>query len=264
MSLISLELDILFNKIILKLCTSTKNLTNSPMPLEFIREDLQILVCISVALELKIIFNRLLEFSMKTNDYNLLIDNLIRLLLLSSKKKLAMKLGLEKNNRFVKLYETNNWLIKYIEFEEYTSFITIINWIQYSKINKNEKNTPKLITCLVENLIIKLSNILVFELFSTRKIPKFILSYYVVDSAMFKETLTNLKFYLYWKSSIGSIYLQIKKLYTYTYLVLICSKDGFLSKNFYSEEIIQHGISKKVYKPLVEFLKFLDYIFYKK
>ena len=86
MSLISLELDILFNKIILKLCTSTKNLTNSPMPLEFIREDLQILVCISVALELKIIFNRLLEFSMKTNDYNLLIDNLIRLLLLSSKR----------------------------------------------------------------------------------------------------------------------------------------------------------------------------------
>ena len=264
MPLNSLELDILFNKIILKLCTSTKNLTNSPMPLEFLREELQILVCISVALELKIIFNSLLKFSLKTNDYNLFIDKLIRLLLLSSKRKLAMKLGLEEKNNFTKLYRTNDWLIKCIEFEEYRSFITIIEWIQSSKINKNERNTPKLIICLVENLVIKLSNILVFELFSTRRIPKFILSHYVVDSAMFKETLTNLKFYLYWRSSIGNTYIQIRKLYTYTYLVFICSKEGFLSKNFYSEELIQQATFTKAYNPLIESLKFLDYMFYKK
>lgn len=264
MSLTSLELDILFNKIILKLCTSTKNLTNSPMPLEFLREEVQILVCISVALELKIIFNRLLKFSLKTNDYYFLIHNLIKLLLLSSKRRVAMKLGLEEKNNFTKLYKTNDWLIKYVEFEEYTSFITIIKWTQSLKINQNERSTPKLITCLIENLIIKLSNILVFELFSTKKIPKFILCHYVVDSVVFKETLINIKFYLYWRSSIGSIYIQIRKLYTYTFLVFICSKNGFLSKNFYSEELIKELSSTKVYNPLIEFLKFLDYMFYKK
>jgi hypothetical protein len=264
MSLTSLELDILFNKIILKLCTSTKNLTNSPMPLELLREELQILICISVALELKIISNRLLEFSLKTSDYDLLIDNLVRVVLLSSKRKLVMQLALEKKNSFTKLYKINDWLIKYILFEEYTSFITLIKWIESSKINKNEIGTPKLITCLVENLIIKLSNIIVLELFSTRKIPKFSLCHYVVDSAMFKEILTNLKFYLYWKSSIGSIYLQIRKLYTYTYLVFICSKDGFLSKNFYSDVLIHQDTSTKIYNPLIEFLKFLGYMFYKK
>ena len=68
------ELDSLFNKIILKLCTSTKNITNHPMPLEFLREEIQLSICISTALELKIIFNRLVQFSFQAEDYNILIE----------------------------------------------------------------------------------------------------------------------------------------------------------------------------------------------
>jgi hypothetical protein len=255
------ELDSLFNKIILKLCTSTKNITNHPMPLEFLREEIQLSICISTALELKIIFNRLVQFSFQAEDYNILIDYVIRLLVLSSKQRLAIKLGLIKKNTFKKLSSTSIWLIKYLEFEEYASFVTIVKWIQSSK---RDKNTLKSMSCLIENLIIKMSNVIVYELFSNRKISRVFLYYYVVDFAMFNDSLINLKFYFYWRNSIGNVYLNIRKLYTCTYFIFICTKDGFLLKKIYSQELIQQGMISKIYNPVIDFLKFLDYLFYKR
>lgn len=249
-------LSLLFYKILLKFYSQTKNLTQNPMPIDLIREEIQLLVFVTVAVELKLILSKLSELSFVEISVNLVIDNTITFLALSSKQKVFYILGLDFNSN---LEKSNSWVLKKIQIEEYSSIFTIIKCISSSRIL--EDVSSNLVMSLLENIIIKITNYMVYEIFSEKKFSKMIfLKLYTSDYLLFSYNLINLKTYLYWKFYIENIYLNIKRFSTDTYPLTVCTKNGLEEKRLYNKELHINFYSSSTQKLLSKSLDFIDYL----
>jgi hypothetical protein len=191
-------------------------------------------------------------------DTTLLVDIIIKFLVVSSKRKILNRLGL---NSYSSLENSNEWIIKKIQAEEYSSVINLLNSIHLLGIV--ESNSTNLTSSLIENLVIKLSNFMVYEIFSDKNLSKFIfLKWYTVDYLLFSYSLINLKTYLYWKSYIGSTYSNIKRFSTDTYPLLICTKNGIEFKRLYNRNLIYNISSSRIQTIFSKALNFIEYIIY--
>ena len=256
MTTLKKKLNVLFYKIFLKFYSNMKNGTSEPMSLDLIREEIQIFISTIIFIELKLLLNTSIYYFSTKLDTSLLVDTFIKFLVVSSKRKILCRLGL---NRFTSLDNSNQWIIKKIQVEEYSSVVSLLNSIYLMEIN--EGVSANLTTSLIENLVIKLSNIMVYEIFSSKNFSKFVfLKWYTVDHLLFSYSLINLKTYLYWKSYIGSTYSNIKRFSTDTYPLLICTKNGIESKRLYNRNLIYSTSSSKIYTILSNSLNFLEYV----
>lgn len=254
------KLNFLFYKITLKFYSNTKNLTRTPMALDLIREEVQLLIFITVTLELKLILTKLTAFSLIGVSPNLLIDNSIKFLALSSKEKLLCSLGSTLKTR---LEASNAWMLKKIQIEEYTSVLTILEFSSSSRILENNSST--LLISLLENIIIKIVNYMVYEIFCDKKFVKTIFfKLYTSDYLLFSYNLINLKTYLYWKFYVENIYVNIKRFSTDTYPLIICTKYGLEAKRLYSKELYINFYTSNLQKLLSKSLDFIDYLRYKR
>jgi hypothetical protein len=254
------KLNFLFYKISLKFYSHTKNLTRTPMPLDLIREEVQLLIFITVTIELKLILIKLTDLSLRGISPNLLIDNSIRFLVLSSKEKLLRSLGFTLQT---KLETSNTWMLKKIQIEEYTSILTILKFSTSSRLLEN--NSSNLLISLLENIIIKIVNYMIYEIFSDKKFVKTIFfKLYTSDYLLFSYNLTNLKTYLYWKFYVENIYLNIKRFSTDTYPLIVCTKHGLEAKRLYNKELYVNFYASNLQKLLSRSLDFIDYLRYKK
>lgn len=234
-----------------------KNTTSESMGLDLLREEIQILIFITISVELKLIINYIQSYSTKKVDKDLFVDAIIKFLLVRSKRKILSRLGL---NTYGTLEISNQWIIKKIQIEEYSSVLNLLDSM-YSTRNTNSYN---LTASLIENLVIKLSDFMVYEVFSNKNILKFIfLKWYTVDYLLFSYSLANLKTYLYWKSYVEVTYSNIKRFSTDTYPLLICTKNGIESKRLYSRSLIDNTKSSKIQALFSKSLNFMEYLFYK-
>nr|BDA97247.1 hypothetical protein [Cryptomonas curvata] len=251
------KLNILFYKIFLKFYSNMKNKTSEPMSVDLLREEVQLITSIIIFAELKLILSNSYYYSKKINA-NLLVDTIIKFLVVSSKRKILFRLGL---NKHTSLESSNQWIIKKIQIEEYSSILNLLNLIHTLESNPN--NSLSLTSSLVENLVIKLSNFMVYEVFSNRNISQLILlKWYTIDYLLFSYNVTNLKTYLYWKSYIEITYSNIKKFSTDTYPLLICTKNGIEAKRLYNRKLIYNMNSSQVQTVLSKILNFIEYILY--
>ena len=254
------KLNFLFYKITLKFYSHTKNLTKTPMPLDLIREEVQLLIFITVTLELKLILTKLSDLSLLRVSPNLLIDNSIKFVALSSKEKLLHYLG---SALKTKLEVSNTWMLKKIQIEEYTSILTILKFTSVSRTLEN--NSSALIISLLENIIIKIVNYMVYEIFCDKKFVKTIFfKLYTSDYLLFSYNLVNLKTYLYWKFYIENIYVNLKRFSTDTYPLVICTKYGLEAKRLYNKELYINFYTSSLQKLLSKSLDFIDYLRYKR
>ena len=243
-------------KILLKFYLHTKNLTKNPMPIDLIREEIQLLILVTVTLELKLILIRLSRISLLNINLNSLIDNIVICLILSSKRKILHILGLDLR---VALETSNSWILKKIQIEEYTSIFTILKFVSVLSLSKDTSNN--LIVSLLENIIIKISNYMVYEIFSDYKVSKTIFfKLYTSDYLLFSYNLVNLKTYLYWKFYIENIYLNIKRFSTDTHPLIVCTKNGLEEKRLFNKELYINSYSSDIQKLLSKSLDFIDYI----
>ncbi len=175
---------------------------------------------------------------------------------MSSKRKILYRLGL---NNYTSLDNSNQWIIKKIQLEEYSSIINLLNSIYSMEITEN--TSVNLTVSLIENLVIKLSNIMVYEVFSNKNLSKFVfLKWYTVDYLLFSYSLVNLKTYLYWRSYLESTYSNIKRFSTDTYPLLILTKNGIESKRLYNRNLIYNPNSSKIQIILSKSLNFIEYL----
>ena len=252
------KLNVLFYKIFLKFYLNMKNVTSEPMSLDLLREEVQILISTIIFIEFKLILNSTYYYYSKKMDTTLLVDIIIKFLVVSSKRKILNRLGL---NGYSSLENSNEWIIKKIQAEEYSSVINLLNSIHLLGIV--ESNSTNLTSSLIENLVIKLSNFMVYEIFSDKNLSKFIfLKWYTVDYLLFSYSLINLKTYLYWKSYIGSTYSNIKRFSTDTYPLLICTKNGIEFKRLYNRNLIYNISSSRIQTIFSKALNFIEYIVY--
>ena len=258
MTILKKKLNILFYKIFLKFYGNMQNSTSESMSLDLLREEVQILISIIICIELKLILDNTSYYYSKSIDTNILVDTIIKIVVVSSKRKILYRLGL---NNHTSLDNSNQWIIKKIQVEEYSSILNLLNSIYSMDIR--ETTSASLTTSLIENLVIKLSNFMVYEIFSSKNISKFVfLKWYTVDYLLFSYSLLNLKTYLYWKSYIESTYSNIKRFSTDTYPLLICTKNGIESKRLYNRNLIYNTNSSKIQMILSKCLNFIEYLTY--
>jgi hypothetical protein len=258
MTILKKKLNILFYKIFLKFYGNMQNSTSESMSLDLLREEVQILISIIICIELKLILDNTSYYYSKSIDTNILVDTIIKIVVVSSKRKILYRLGL---NNHTSLDNSNQWIIKKIQVEEYSSILNLLNSIYSMDIR--ETTSASLTTSLIENLVIKLSNFMVYEIFSSKNISKFVfLKWYTVDYLLFSYSLLNLKTYLYWKSYIESTYSNIKRFSTDTYPLLICTKNGIESKRLYNRNLIYSTNSSKIQTILSKCLNFIEYLTY--
>ena len=258
MTILKKKLNILFYKIFLKFYGNMKNSTSESMSLDLLRKEVQIFISIMIFRELKLILENTSYYYSKSIDTNILVDTIIKIVVVSSKRKILYRLGL---NNHTSLDNSNQWIIKKIQVEEYSSILNLLNSIYSMDIR--ETTSASLTTSLIENLVIKLSNFMVYEIFSSKNISKFVfLKWYTVDYLLFSYSLLNLKTYLYWKSYIESTYSNIKRFSTDTYPLLICTKNGIESKRLYNRNLIYNTNSSKIQTILSKSLNFIEYLTY--
>lgn len=254
------ELNRIFYKIFLKLYSNTKNLTNISMPIDLVREEIQLFVFILVTVEVKATLISLSKLHLEKLNINLLLDNTIKFILLSCKRNLLLILSLDRSN---KLETSNHWILRKIQTEEYNSLITIIEFV--NSPDRLKCNSFSLMTSLIESLIIKLANYMIYELFSHGKLSeKVYIKSYTIDYLLFSYSLDNLKIYSYWKHCVENIYMNIKRFSTNTQPLLICTKNGLEFKRLYNEELQTNLHSSKLQKLISKYLDFIDYLRTKK
>lgn len=260
MSPLKEKLNFLFYRISLKFYFRTKNLTKTPMPLDLIREEVQLLIFIIVISEVKLILNKLINVSIVEINPNLVIDNSIRFIALSAKERILYSLGLHLET---KLEDSNGWILKKIQIEEYTSILTIVELSSSYRLLEN--NSSNLVSSLLENVIIKVANYMVYEIFSDNKCIKTIFfKLYTSDYLVFSYNLVNLKTYLYWRFYIENIYLSIKRFSTNTYPLVICTKRGLEEKRLYNKDLYVNFYTSNFQKLISKSLDFIDYLRYKR
>lgn len=86
-----------------------KNVTLEPMSLDLLREEVQILISTMIFIEFKLILNHSYYYYSKKMDTTLLVDVIIKFLVVSSKRKIIYRLGLD---RYTTLENSNEWIIK--------------------------------------------------------------------------------------------------------------------------------------------------------
>lgn len=250
------ELNHIFYKILLKFYSNTKNLTNVSMPIDLVREEIHLLLFILITLEVKVTLISLSKLHLEKINVNVLLDNVIKFVLLSCKRNSLLILSLDKSN---KLETSNHWVLRKIQIEEHNNLMTILESLN-SPHQLNDKSF-NLVTSLIENLIIKLANYMIYELFSNGKLSeKTYIKSYTVDYLLFSYTLDNLKTYSYWKYCVENIYMNIKKFSTDTHPLLVCTKSGLEFKRLYNKELQTSSHSSKLQKLISKYLNFIEYI----
>ena len=86
-----------------------KNVTSEPMSLDLLLEEIQIFISTMILIELKLILDNTLYYYSKRIDSTVLVDTIIKFLVVSSKRKILYRLGL---NRYTSLDNSNQWIIK--------------------------------------------------------------------------------------------------------------------------------------------------------
>jgi hypothetical protein len=222
------QLDSVINKILIKISLNISNKSDYPLSLNLVREEIQKIIITSILIHFNLLFYSLSKTSPKNTNNKVLIDVILRILLLSSKKKIIFKLSLSKSTKLTKLNSFNSWLIKDIEAQEYDLFIFILNCL---KPSAKKKNPFLLIESVIENFIIKLSDIIVYELFYEPKFSIIFLIEYTTDFLIFKNKIKNLQLLLYSKKIFHTNYSVLKKTYNNTYSILVFTNQGLLLKS---------------------------------
>jgi len=223
-------LKVIFAKVYIKCHLRMRNMTKKPMALDLLREEIQAVILNVVLNEVEAFMvtvsrSAILKF---TNEH---IDIVIVLLLCGSTQKVAYKLNLPRFTYF----EVNNstWSTKNIEMEQYP----LLAFLNVSTIKQDMICYTNVLTILTENLIIKLSDIIAYQLFSHTHISPDLIKCYCGDPNVFKINITNLNAFTYYQSYLNSIFLNLRKYYNQTYSLVLMTKNGLMNKSVYNAQL---------------------------
>lgn len=255
MSRLRKNLHLIFAKISIKCHLKLSNITKTPMALDLLREEIKCVILNTVLKELRTFMVTLVQ------SYNLplskeKLDIALLLLLYGSRQKVASKLRLPEFKYFKLNSYKSKWLTKKIEIEEYPLLICLSK-----EILKQDGNfQTNLLNILIENLIIKISDIVAYELVLNASTSKKLAKLYCTDPFLFKVKVANLDTYKYYQSYLNSTFLNVKTYYNQTYSVTVMTKKGLVSKNLYSTEVtdlVKHS-TFELY--LIRFLSFINFL----
>ena len=222
------RINSLFSRSIIKVSSNTENKTSYSMALSLLREEIQKVVCISVLVEFNVICCSLVQFSIKKNEVRFLVDLILKVIFLCSKQKIISRMGGGRKLKFFYSSLSNSRLLRDLELEDSELFIGILTWVKLAEVSDE---SDSLILALIENFSLKLSDSIVFDLFYGSNFSRLFLVEYAVDFLTFRNSLNGLRAYFYLKRIISKGYIFVKRECTFSYLIIVFTKDGFLLKS---------------------------------
>lgn len=227
-------LESIFGKTAIKCNLRLENLTSQTMALDLLREEVKALILRTVLEEVQCLISNLC----KNRDLGPVteesIDLVVRVLLKCSRHKVLCKLNVVQYKRLLQDQATNNSNSWSLQAEDYI-FIQNLIGLLFSNIRKIQFSSyeVKLESILIENLVIKMANLIASEIFSAVEVPDLFLKSYSTDYFLFKSRLKSLNKLHYWQSYLKSSVFNLKKIYKETYEVFFITKEGIVIKEIY-------------------------------
>lgn len=243
-----------FIKIYLKIHLGKKYSNNEFLFLDLIRDEIKIIVLTTVTKEFDFLLNKI-----KGNPYiDETIDLLFKLIILSAKNKILTKLKLQPPKSVHNTNIKKNWVLSMIGFEDYIAFSFLLTSLTYKNSKTNNLQTLAL-KLLLEHLILKISDLLIYDIFVTKKIELKLLTIYSIDELLIMSYSTKVTPYLTWNIYIKSI-VPADKYMDVSIKILTFAKTGIIKRtsiieNPYSNMKLSHFIINRPLK-LIERMLF--------
>lgn len=224
-------IELIFNKIYLKIHVNSSNISQEFLSLDLLKKEAKLYLLSYVLYELKTFLITELYYQSKVISFK--PDRFFELILLRVKRRLEKDfLGLKRieisSNEF-------NWLISYLEAEEGECLKLLFGLISadsgstYGNCNIGF-DSFKLIASFLENLIIKIANIFIYLMFFDFSLKKYIPAELFYSNTEFSKSQKN---NFYWKTYLTSKFSKPKYIYYELFNVFVLNKYGITSKWLY-------------------------------
>jgi hypothetical protein len=218
------DLKKIFAKIYLKIQLGKKYSNDKFLFLDLVREEIKIIVLTIVTKEFDSLLNKLTG----TPYLEETIDLLFKLIILSSKNKILAKLKIPPLNSVQNTNLTKNRVLNLVGFEDYAAFSFVITSLPYTNYKTSNLQILSL-KFFLEHLILKISDLLIYYIFVTKKIKLTVLTTYSIDELLLISYSTKAPIYLTWKIYIKSVVPATKDL-DVSIKILAFTKTGIIRR----------------------------------
>lgn len=164
--------NLIFYKLYIKSYLSKQELPKELFLLELIRDEIKIIVFNNVIRQFYLISRRLENFGAGNFQLDEIIDLIFKVVFISSRNRIVKKLNFSysKCTPYVKLKQ--NWIINLLESEDYEILRIILDNLL---VLKDTEISYVYLRLLIEHLVIKISNLVIYDLFLVKKLPSSII-----------------------------------------------------------------------------------------
>ena len=257
------KLEMIFSQVSLKLHVNLANITGSSLLSDCLKKEIKIYLLTCVLEEMKRLCINLMYYKACNKHFEYKVDKVLQLIILSVQKKVKQELYFLNTNINYGSSESK-WLLKNLETEDGELLKLVFKRLvlDVTPISATDKDIQavKLITSIIETLVLKLTEILTYllliELSSNRAI--------VEDSTNIDIlSINSQKNNLYWQSYIKANFLKPKYIYTGVYSLKILTSRGLCNKLVYLPKL---RLKEKKYLSTLQFtvlmyLESLDFIY---
>lgn len=237
-----IALELIFTQVLLKVNTNLTNVTGEILLVDRLENQIKIYILRSILEEMQRFCINLSYYSSQKTNVTYKVDRFLQLILIRVYRKLRRDI-LIYNNYFYDQYSEIKWLLKNFELENGELLKLLINHLislEISYLNgysRKKSNTEKLLISLLENLVLKFSNIILYILILNAKVPSYIFN---VASEPEIASLKLEKNNLYWNSYLSSTFFRPKYIYTSLYVLKVIGSEGLCNKLVYLPHLRVH------------------------
>lgn len=244
-----IKLELIFAQISLKLQLNITNSTNYPLLSDSLNKDIKLYILQSVLAETKTLFINLIYYKSHRIVTSYKMDRILQLLVVLVQKKILQELSFLKINVNYSSPEAK-WLLKNLEMEdgELIKWVFDKLFVQATYPEVLDVNSYSLLMAIIENLILKLTEIISYLLLMELHIEPSILAENVELDLLIINTQKN---NLYWNSYIKNTFLKPKNIYSGIYNLKIIRFNGFCDKLIYLPNL---KVKEKKYLSTLQFI----------
>lgn len=255
-------LELIFTVVGLKCHGDIKNVSNEPLLLDYIKKDFKVYLLTLILEEFKQILINLKYYSYLRIGGTYKLDRLLQLLIIKVRKKIN-DLSLFENKKILYNYSEIHWLLTNLENEDKELLKLLVStdlWIKKNDLSsKFQESSVLLVMALLENFLIKVSDIVVYLLFIQ---PDSSVAIFNTDSRHYFDTINIHRNNMYWRVYIKEIFLKPKYIYRHIYNLKIINNSGICNKIIYlpNSRLKDKETLSKIQSLILLYIEFVEFL----
>nr|BDA98814.1 hypothetical protein [Chroomonas debatzensis] len=226
-------LELIFTQVGLKVHGKLRNVTKEPLLLDYLKRDFKVYLLLLILEEFKSILINLKYYSYLKIGITYKLDRLLQLMIFKVRGKLN-RLPMFAAKKIHYDYSKIHWLVTSLENEDKELIKVLIStdlWIKKETLTSEAGEfSPLLIMAILENFLLKLSDIIIYLLLVQTDLELEIVTF---ESKQYLEILTTQRNNIYWQTYIKEIFLRPRHIYQHVYHLKIITTHGICNKIVY-------------------------------